>query len=108
MQLFIFIFKYLFTYFWLCWIFIAACRLSLVAESRAAVGCDAQTSHCSGFSCPGTRPLGLVASALVPCGITGPMVCEVFPDQGLNPSMQHWKVFFLIIGLRGEPLQLFK
>ena len=80
MQLFIFIFKYLFTYFWLCWIFLAAFRLSLVAESRAAVGCGAQTSHCSGFSC-GTRPLGLVTSVVVPCGITGPVARGVFPDQ---------------------------
>ena len=25
---------YLFIYFWLCWVFIAACRLSLVAANR--------------------------------------------------------------------------
>ena len=27
-------FIYLYVYFWLCWIFVAACRLFLIAESR--------------------------------------------------------------------------
>ena len=41
---------YLFIYFWLCWVFAAARRLSLVAASGATVRCRAQAYHCGGFS----------------------------------------------------------
>ena len=33
---------YLFTYFWLCWVFVAECRLSLVSESG---GCSPVVMH---------------------------------------------------------------
>ena len=35
---------YLFIYFWLCWIFVAAHRLSLVAASGATLHCGARAS----------------------------------------------------------------
>ena len=37
-------------YFWLYWVFIAACGLSLVAASGATLRCGARASHCGGFS----------------------------------------------------------
>ena len=41
--------------FWLCWVFIASCRLSLVAESRGLqFGCSVQASHCYGAQASGT------------------------------------------------------
>ena len=40
-----FIFIYLFTYFWLCWVFVATCRLSLVATSG-----EYSLLQCAGFS----------------------------------------------------------
>ena len=43
-NLFIYLFIYLF-YFWLHWVFVAVCRLSLVAASR-----DYSLLHCAGFS----------------------------------------------------------
>ena len=49
---------YLFTYFWLCWVFVALRR------AWATVCCGAQASHCSGFSCCGTKALGLLASVV--------------------------------------------
>ena len=49
------ILRYLFIYVWLNWVFIAACGLSLAAESRAWSSCGAQASHCGGFSCPEHR-----------------------------------------------------
>ena len=33
-------------YFWLHWVFVAACGLSLVAASGATLCCGAWTSHC--------------------------------------------------------------
>ena len=53
-----------FIYFWLCWVFVAACGLSLVVASGATLRCGAQASHCGGFSCCRARALertGLVA-----------------------------------------------
>ena len=43
--LFFFFNVYIFIYFWLCWVFIAACRLSLVAASGGY-----SSLQCSGFS----------------------------------------------------------
>ena len=51
-----------FTYFWLCWVYIAVQRLSLVAMCRGYYHCGAQTSHCSGFSCCRSWVLGSQAS----------------------------------------------
>ena len=37
--------------FWLCWIFVAACWLSLIAETQGYSSWWTWASHCSGFSC---------------------------------------------------------
>ena len=50
-------FIYLFIYFWLCWVFVAVCRLALVAASE-------------GFSCCGARALGARASVVVARGLS--------------------------------------
>ena len=48
---------YLFIYFWLPWVFVAACRLSLAVARGAALRCGAQASHCGGFMCCGAQAL---------------------------------------------------
>ena len=63
------IFKIYFIYFWLHWVFVAACGLSLVVESGAALHCGVRASHCGGFSCCGARALGTRASVVVACGL---------------------------------------
>ena len=60
----------LFIYFWLCWVFVAACRLSLVWRAGATLPCGARASHCSGFSCCRARALGAWASVVVACGLS--------------------------------------
>jgi len=62
----------LFIYFWLCWIFRAVCRLSLVAEQELLC-CSAQASHCGSSSC-GTQALStgaleIAAGRLSSCGL---------------------------------------
>ena len=63
---------YLFIYFWLCWVFVAAHRLSLVVGVGATLRCSAWASHCGGFSCgaraPGARPSVVVVRGLSSCG----------------------------------------
>ena len=47
-----------FTYFWLCWVFVAALGLSLGVVSRGYSSCSPWASHRGGFSCSGTQALG--------------------------------------------------
>ena len=61
----------LFSYFWLHWVFLAACRLSLVAENRSY--CLVEV-HCGGLCC-GEWALGQGLS----CSMDG---MWVFPDYG--------------------------
>ena len=58
---------FLFIYFWLCWVFVAARGLSLVAASGAC-SCGAWASHWGGFSCCGARASVVVARGLSSCG----------------------------------------
>ena len=67
---FFFKFVCLFIYLWLCWVFIASRRLSLVVASGATFCCGAQGSHCGGFSCCGARALGMRASVVVVHGLS--------------------------------------
>ena len=64
------IFFFLLFIFWLCWVFVAACGLSLVAASRGYLHCGARASHCSGFSCCRAQALGARASVLVERGLS--------------------------------------
>ena len=59
----------LFIYFWLCWVFVAAHGLSLVARAGATLHCGARASHCSDFSCCRAQALGARASAVVAHGL---------------------------------------
>ena len=43
------------------WVFVAVCKHSLVAAGGATLGCGAQASQCSGFSCFGAQALGVWA-----------------------------------------------
>ena len=58
---FLILFIYLFTYFWLRWVFIAVRGFSLVAGAGATLCCSARASHCGGFSCCRARALGVQA-----------------------------------------------
>ena len=91
-------------YFWLYWVFIAACRLSLVVVSvRVLSSCSARTSYCGGFSCfralaegqvgsvVATRGLYSTSSVVVVHELSCPMVCGIFPNQGSNPCPLHWQ-----------------
>ena len=62
-----------------------------------------RTSHCNGFSYCKAQELGMQASLVVACrlqstgcraqanGLSYPMACGIFPDQGLNSHPLHWQ-----------------
>ena len=76
---------------WLRWVFIAACRLSLVATSRGY-----SSLWCAGFllrwlllfQSTGSRRMGFSSVAH---GLSCSVACGMFPDQGSNPCPLHWQ-----------------
>ena len=88
--LFFFFFINLFIYFWLCWVFVSARGLSLVAASGGH-----SSSRCVGLSL--LRPLLLRstgsrrAGSVVAHGPSCSVACGIFPDQGSNPCPLHWQ-----------------
>ena len=84
-------FLFILFYFWLRWVFVAACRLSLVAASGGY-----SSLRCTGFSLQwllllwttGSRHTGSVIVAHRPsCSVA----CGIFPDQGSSPCPLHWQ-----------------
>ena len=71
----------LFIYLWLRWVFVAALRLSLVAEGR-----DSPLWWCTGFS--------LWGLLLWSTGFSSCWACGIFLDQGLNLCPLHWQEDF--------------
>ena len=87
----IYLLIYLFIYLWLCWVFVSARGLSLVAASGGH-----SSSRCAGLSpsqplllqSTGSRHTGSVAVAHGPsCSAA----CGILPDQGPNPCPLHWQ-----------------
>ena len=93
-------FVFVFVFFWLRWVFVAACGLFLVATSGSY-----SSLQCMGFSlwwllcCRawvlGTQASVVAARGLSSCGVRASVVvahrlscstaCGIFPDQGSNP-----------------------
>ena len=93
--------------------FFAACGLSLVAASGGySFRCGAWASHCSGFSSCGAQVLGVGSVVVVPGlqstgsvvvahGLSFPMACRIFLDQGLNPCLLQWQANSLLLSHQG-------
>ena len=63
---------------------------------------------CAGFSLRWllllrTRPLGPCVSVVVAHGLSCPVACGIFPDQGLNPCSLHWQVDSYPLYQQGSP-----
>ena len=102
-SLFLLFFKILFTYFWLCWVFVSMRGLSPVATSGGH-----SSSRCEGLSLP--RPLLLwstgsrcAGSVVVAHGPSCSAACGIFPDQGSNPCPLHWQADSQPLHHQGSP-----
>ena len=87
-----------FAYFWLCLVFIAVCRLSLVAASRGYSWVVVR-----GFLIVVASPvvehwLSHVDSVVVAHGLSCSAACGIFPDEGSNPLTSR----FLTTGALGK------
>ena len=82
-----FFFLRLFTYFWLCWVFVAACGLSPVVLSGGY-----SLLRCMGFSLQRLLLLQSTGSTVVVLGLSCSVACGIFPNQGWNPCPLYWQV----------------
>ena len=99
-----FFFKFLFIYFWLHWVFIAARGLFLVVVSGRY-----SSLQCTGcllwwlllLRSTGSRHVGSVVvahglqstgSVVVAHGLSCSVACGIFPDQDLYTCPWHWRV----------------
>ena len=77
--------------FWLRWVFVAVCGLSLVAvgKSYSLVVVCRLIYVISPVAEHGLQSLG---SGVVARGLSCPTACGVFLDQGSNPCLLHWQM----------------
>ena len=107
--------KIYFIYFWLHWVFVAACGLSLVAASRghSSLWCaglslrwplslQSTGSRRAGPSSCGTRGSAVVAHRLSCSSAHG-----ILPDQGSNPCPPHWQADSQPLRHQGSPQRYF-
>ena len=112
------LFIYLFIYFWLHWVFVAACRLSLVAASGGY-----SSLRCVGFSLgwllllwsTGSRRMGFSSCGsqglerrLSSCGARAWLLCGMWdlPGPGLEPGSPALAGGFLTTAPPGKPLMV--
>ena len=84
--------------FWLCWVFIAACRLSLILTSGGY-----SSLWCGGFS---LRWLLLLwSTGFSSCGTAAQLLCDTwdFPRPGIEPVSLALQGRFLTTGPPGKP-----
>ena len=96
-------------YFWLHWVFVAVCWLSLAVASKGDCLWQCTGFSLLGFSCCRAQALGTQA----PVAACGPVVvvnglrcseaCGFFPDQGWNPRLLPWQADSLPLRYQGNP-----
>ena len=113
------IISFFFLNFWLCWVFVAACGLSLVAVSRGYSLLAARgLSYCSGFSCYRAQALECVgfcscSSQALECGLSScgaraslPQGMWDLPGLGMEMVSPALAGGFLTTGPPGTPQSL--
>ena len=93
-----------FLYFWLCWVFIAVCGLSLVVTSGGySLGMVFGPPIAVASLVADHRFQSTQASALVAHGLSCLRACGIFPEQGLNP----WQADSYLLDHQGSAHDLF-
>ena len=96
------IFLKYFVYFWPCWVLVAVQAFSSCGK-WGLLPSGAWASHWVGLSCYRARALRRVGSVAVAHGLSCPVACGVFPDQGSNQCSLHWQENSLPLGHQGSP-----
>ena len=67
-------------YFWLCWVFIAVCRLSLVVVTGSYFSWSGEASYFDGFLLQSTGSRD-ASSEVVVHRLSRSLACGILPDQ---------------------------
>ena len=104
--------QYLFIYFGVCWVFLAAWAFLWLRRAGAALQLRCtRASHGGGFFCCRARPLECSgfsshrtwAQQLWHTGIVAPWHVGIFLDQGLNVCPLHWQADSYPLCHQGSP-----
>ena len=79
------VFWVLFIYFWMCWVLVDAPSFLQLQWVSIPSTCSMQASYCGDLSCCRARALECMGSVAVAQGLSCPMACEIFLDQGSSP-----------------------
>ena len=79
------IFKDLFIYFWLCWVFVATRAFSSCSEWELFSSCCAQAAHCPGFCCSRVWALECAGFGSCVAGSQSPSGMWDLPGPGIKP-----------------------
>ena len=88
--------KFIYLFFWLFWVLIAACRLFLVVVSRASLQC--MGSRLTGFRCCILQQDGSIIVAHRLSRLSFSAARGIFPDKGWNLGCLHWECRELATG----------
>ena len=116
---FIYLFNLFLIFFWLHWVFVAVCGLSLVEASRGYF-----LLRCAGFLLRWLLLLWSMSSRrmdfsncgswALECSLSScarayscSAACGIFPDQGSNPCPLHWQVDYQPLRHQGRPRNLY-
>ena len=96
-------------YFWLCWLFVGARGLSLVAESRGLLFSVVPGPLVALASLVGKHVLWgtwalLVAAPWLQGTSSAVVAHRIFPGQGSNPRLLHWQADSLPLSHQGSPI----
>ena len=91
----LFIFNFIYIYFLLCWILVAAQTFLQLQRVGLLSRRGFQASHCGGFSCcvTGSRQVGFSScgSWALEHGLSCSTACRIFPDRRSNLCLLHWQ-----------------
>ena len=96
------IFKKLFIYFQLCWVFVCCVGFSLVAASRGS-SLVTKRGLLTGQILLWSSGSQAQAQVVVAHGLTYSRACGTFQDQGFNPCLLHWQAGSLPVSHQGSP-----
>ena len=66
--------------------------LHLFISDCAGLCCCKWASHCGGFFCCRARAVGCAGLVAVAHGLSCPGACRIFPGQGSDSRLLHWRV----------------
>ena len=93
-------------FFWMRWVFVAACGFSLVVANKGYSTAEVHRllllQNISPRTCK-LQELWQAGSIVVAHGLSCSAACGIFMNQGLNPCLLHWQADSSTLDHQGSP-----